>query len=236
MAFPTAGAFPLGVSAVGPGESLWPGSPCPFRYPFGTGPHDSEFSHLGVNSDEGLLPFSNQEQLVSPLGPVTWVFYVGVDTFASFDVRPSVKVPVFSAYPSRLGLFPGQVCLNPGNTLDSISQSPYGVPEVLVFALQLGVAQHLGDLARDVLAVRDDVQSALPLRHSVEHPKHFPPLGSLVAPFGGPVSCAQPGVVGGVPPPSPGSYRGAPAAPVSGDHYDLLSGRPLGPGFWFAHL
>ena len=99
--------FPLGVCPLCPGEPIWPGSPRPCSNPNGTGSDNTEFSHLCVDFNEGLLPLSDLEQLVSPLGPVTWVFYMGFDTFARFDVRPSIQIPVFPAYPSGTGLFPG---------------------------------------------------------------------------------------------------------------------------------
>ena len=228
--------FPPAVCALRPGEPFWPGSPCPFGDPFRAWPDDTELPHLGVDLDQRLLPLPDLRELVAPKRPVPGVLYVRVDTFPCFNVGPPVKVPVLPGDAPRLGFFPGKVGLYPGDPLDSPLYPPNGVPEVLVLPFGPDTRQNFCDLHSDVLAIGDDVESPLTLRQRVQYSEHLPPLGSLVRSFGGPVACPHPRVIGGVPPACPGSDRGLPASPVSGNHYEGRPGCRLDPALGFPHL
>ena len=87
-----------------------------------------------------------------------------------------------------------------------------------MLAFWLHPLDHLREVGRDILAIGEDVDLAQPFGDSMQDSQHFPPLGSLVWPFGGTMSRAYSFVVGGKSPSGSWPHSRAAAPTVGGDH------------------
>ena len=178
-------------------------------------------SVMFIDSAEVLLPAADNSRSVLMKNHRAGVFGMAAAAFSSLSIRLLVEKPVCVMNASRLGLVPGQVCLDPSDFHDFVDLREDSTPEISVVETDRGspLEGALNGMT-NILAVGDNMHTCLQALDRLKQGSDLASLSSLGRARHRPMGSDS--MICGDSPTCTGSARGGTAPPVCRDDCDFV--------------